>query len=413
MRPVRWIAVTLLCAALVGAPSARAETRSHLEGDLRPAGAFVSGFSGLFNAPGAAVGTFTLDASAPELDFRSAPGALVLTTPSGSLTARAADPVTLFGVLPRDADSGRPLKADAPEGATCATGAEPDCWQLGDPIPEDAAVADAFAPFLAAPTSLATTSSTGGIDLTAVEASVLLQSWPTFTQTQPALPYVWINTDSADAGLTVRSYGGRMLLPGATVRIAPFGALTQSLEPPSNTFQTEMAALSWNMLMLLVSMSGDGLPPTEIYEFDPANPMDPGRCSFATPQYCSSVASLFLFYAALLDDDPLAPPTARAIWQAGALYTVTETGGDLAAYAGGTVHVLGLERARAHVATLGIPLVLFPAGATLDPSTPFAVPTPAAPSFGLAYATAPEPSAGALAAVVGGALAALRRRARR
>lgn len=75
------------------------------------------------------------------------------------------------------------------------------------------------------------------------------------------------------------------------------------------------------------------------------------------------------------------------------------------------MHVLGLEHARARVAKLGIPLVLFPAGATLGPATPFAIATPDAPetpSFGMAYATAPEPSVAGLGRIASGALIGLR-----
>jgi hypothetical protein len=124
------------------------------------------------------------------------------------------------------------------------------------------------------------------------------------------------------------------------------------------------------------------------------------RCSYLAPAYCSSVWALFVFSnPKLLAADPLLPPRDRWLWHAGALYSVTDATADFAGYAGGTVHVLGLERARANVAEVGVPLVLFPAGVALDPAAAFAVETPVspgAPRFGLAYATAPEPAAFAL-----------------
>lgn len=347
---MRSVSIAWLFVFASGAASAvHAETRSHLDGDLRPVAAYVYGepWTSVWNAPGEPTGSFALDAAAPQLDFRTAPGTLQLTTPGGSLTAHAADPVTLFGVLPRDPASNLPLKLGAAEGATCPTGAEPDCWVSGDAIPDDEAVSAALA------------------QLTALPAQ-------------------------ADSRV---SFGRRDFL-----------------------FIDEMAALSWNFLLALASSSGDGVAPIAPWEFDPAQPQEVGQCSFATPQYCANVLTFWLFTTELQDDDPLAPPALRWIWEAGALYDVVEATGDLAPYAGGSVHVLGLERARANVAALGVPLVLVPASETLDPETPFAIATPAAPespSFGLAYATAPEPAAAWLAAAVAGALAALRARAER
>jgi hypothetical protein len=81
-------------------------------------------------------------------------------------------------------------------------------------------------------------------------------------------------------------------------------------DPPSGTvngfgpatglqFRSEMAALSWNMLMTLVAFSrapgetDPRLPDPD--QFDPLNPVrtGPGLCSFVQPQYCSSVISFF------------------------------------------------------------------------------------------------------------------------
>ena len=316
---------------------ARADTRVHLEGGVRPVALLVelALLRGLFNQPGDEVGTFSLDASAPELDFRVEPGTLVITTPTGTLAAQGGAPAVLYGVLPRDSESGRPLKAEAPLGASCPTGAEVDCWVEGDSIPADLEVADALGAFLA----------------------------------EPAPP----------------------LYPTPSIAAGPQSAAA---------FATLLATLPWNALMTVFAAPRDGQPQTA------------QQCSLVTPQYCSSLGFL-LFVTSLLGDDPNAPPTVRYLWQAGALYDVTDATGDLAAYAGGTVHVLGLERARGGVATYGVPLVLFPAGATLDPATPFAVAppiAPEAPSFGLAYATVPEPSTTALGGAVVAILTALRLR---
>lgn len=421
MRPRR-IALTLLCAAALAAP-ARAETRSHLEGDLRPVAPYLPPpeVAVLFNGAGASAGTFTLDAAAPELDFRSAPGVLVLTTAAGSLTAEAVDPPTLYGVLPRDPESGLALKAAAPDG-DCPTGTEPDCWVLGDPIPEDEVAKEALLAFQAPQASTASppaapsgvytpscelfgTCGDRGIDLRPVESSVLLQPWrlldpyalPGFTATS-------VRVVDPNSGRPRPASGSRSdiaLGPGrSSIRSgggAQFGRSDFAWGP----------SVTWNYVLLLAQQSP---------EFVPNAPASRPQCSFATPQYCSSVQHFFVFYMTLLGDDPLAATTARGIWETGALYAVTAATGALAPYAGGHVHVHGLERARANVARLGIPLVLMPAGATLDPAAPFAAPTPSAPeqpSFGLAYATVPEPASIALALGAVGALVALRLQPRR
>jgi hypothetical protein len=59
-------------------------------------------------------------------------------------------------------------------------------------------------------------------------------------------------------------------------------------------FKSEMAALSWNLLQTLVAFSS-ATDPTDpdLDDFDPGDPasLDRGQCSFAQPQFCSSVIS--------------------------------------------------------------------------------------------------------------------------
>lgn len=437
----RVLVAILAAAASLEAPLAFAETRSHLEGDVRPAGALVEAatWDSLFNAPGAPLATFSLDAASPELDFRAAPGTLVVSNEHGTLTAVAGDPATLFGVLPRDAESGRPLKAGSAEDATCPTGAEPDCWVLGDPIPADTDVMGALAPFtdpvpFVAYTGTAETQAmlgcgpyfgtaceATGVDLTRAETSVLLQSWPLIGTTQPVI-YERIVDPITGRPLPGIRRPGSPVAPTA-LRVSD-GAVRRPVRAGGSAlfgrrdfvWVDSMAALSWNYLMLLISQSGDDEAPFEIGEFDPSQPTEPNRCSFATPQFCDTVRIFFLFAGVLLDDDPSAPPTLRMLWEAGALYEVTEATGDFAPYAGGAVHVLGMEEARRNVAQHGIPIVLFPPGDALDPSAPFAVATPDAPEsprFGLAYLTAPEASSASLVAPAVLAMLARRRRSRR
>lgn len=332
------VALGILLALAAASAPARAETRTYLEGDLRLPAPYASMLPEAFwNATGEPVGTFAIEAAAPELDFRAAPGTLTLVRPGGTLTAVAPDPPTLFGVLPRDPDSGRPLTIGS-EGGSCPTTEEPECWVLGDAIPEDTRVHQALVP------------------------------------------------------------------PGESGPVL--------VVPPFPTSSLEMAALSWNLRATLLAFS-QGIP---VIPFEPPAVIELPQCSLATPQYCESVAAFLGYSTMLLPDDPLAPPSARFVWQAGAEYAVTEATGDLAAYAGGSVHVLGLERSRNAAAGLGLPILLFPASGTLALETPFAYATasaPTAPTFGVAYATAPEPADAALGACVVACLAALRARARR
>lgn len=132
-----------------------------------------------------------------------------------------------------------------------------------------------------------------GIDLTNAEASVLTQSWvgvgsgatfPVPPVRGPHLPGgvpqnpVWV-AGSPSAGL--------VLPPG-------FGWQA------GQQFASELAALSFNLQLLLVVFSQGGNPGAPD-QFDPANPYavydpndpstfpDRGKCSFAQPQYCASV----------------------------------------------------------------------------------------------------------------------------
>jgi hypothetical protein len=131
-----------------------------------------------------------------------------------------------------------------------------------------------------------------GIDLTRAEASVLLQSWPGFEGTTPAarfengeLRILPGARGPGDAGYAPRVDG--CTAPGA----APECALVQPLASPTDVFRSEMAALSWNLLMTLVAFSTPGSDGSTTGAFVPSDPMStaPAQCSYAQPQYCSSV----------------------------------------------------------------------------------------------------------------------------
>ena len=84
---------------------------------------------------------------------------------------------------------------------------------------------------------------------------------------------------------------------GAPLRDGGYGPSTGQL------FTSEMAALSWNFQVIIAALSSapdannDLLPdgPAQLDEFDSASPFStaPGQCSWAQPQYCKVVASLY------------------------------------------------------------------------------------------------------------------------
>ena len=117
-----------------------------------------------------------------------------------------------------------------------------------------------------------------GIDFRNVEASVLLQNYP-------------------ELGFMARSLMQPGMRPSPSVCPLPgqIGRCPGGVFYPSNQFQSELAALSWNFVMTLVAM-GEPYDPGNpaLDELDPAQPMStaPGQCSYVQPQYCASVIEL-------------------------------------------------------------------------------------------------------------------------
>jgi len=173
----------------------------------------------------------------------------------------------------------------------------------------------------------------GGIDLLNAEMSVLMQSWPG----APGTSGTWFTTNTAVAqpgtvGFLGPAVGRRFengqsyVLPGAR---SPFasewnldpshwsaavdgcvraadpgcaasngGAGAHDLRQPFTGayFQSEMAAFSWNFLLSLVVLSGQGKAQKAINEFLPSDPFGLTRanaCSYSQPQLCSNVQALF------------------------------------------------------------------------------------------------------------------------
>jgi hypothetical protein len=104
----------------------------------------------------------------------------------------------------------------------------------------------------------------------------------------PADPGYNVNVDGSIAGLVIPTING-------AIQPHDFGGAA------GIPFRSEMAAASWNFLMTLVAFSsvpspvGTNRGDPDPNQFAPDDPMrtGPGLCSFAQPQYCSSVQSFF------------------------------------------------------------------------------------------------------------------------
>jgi hypothetical protein len=146
-----------------------------------------------------------------------------------------------------------------------------------------------------------------GIDLLNAELSVLQQSWPGF----PGTSGDW---DAGDAGVaqpgtvgfvggavcTRSERGGELVLPGCRGPGDPGYDPAADGDPAGlvhpltdQEFRTELAALSWNLLSVLVGLSAPGSGPPAIDQFDAADPLRADGCSFAKPQLCSNVQALY------------------------------------------------------------------------------------------------------------------------
>jgi hypothetical protein len=153
--------------------------------------------------------------------------------------------------------------------------------------------------------------------------------------------------------------------------LAPSGtcAGASTVHPLSGQqWSSEMAAFSWNYLIVLVSFStadSDGV--LEANEFDPANPMRLGGCSMLLPQFCRSVQEtqdLLGLIVRPLPGDPNGT-AADLLWSRGVSWEVTEASGDLAPYLGETLFSYGPFDDGAGGARTALVLVPEPASAGL------------------------------------------------
>ena len=152
-----------------------------------------------------------------------------------------------------------------------------------------------------------------GFDVFNTEASALFQSWPGFEGTEGG---VWLANDSSRAQPGTTGFVGGPVCTrydGGSVVVLPGCSEGGGLLQPftGQAFQSELATLSWNALMVFVTLSlpddvdDDGVadrpPPGTSYRFDEFDPLDPFRtdgCSYLNPSICKNVANLLALGAA-------------------------------------------------------------------------------------------------------------------
>jgi len=150
-----------------------------------------------------------------------------------------------------------------------------------------------------------------GIDLLNAEASALIQSFPGFPGTFSLEGWDTFDASRAQPG-TVGFEGGAVCtrhVNGSTLRLPGClgpgdpgfdpnvdGTNTGLFQPfTSQQFRSESAALSFNLLMTLVALSGLGVPESErgIAQFLPSDPDRLDGCSRRRPELCSNVQAIF------------------------------------------------------------------------------------------------------------------------
>jgi hypothetical protein len=147
-------------------------------------------------------------------------------------------------------------------------------------------------------------------------------------------------------------------------RVEPFGArprMHQTFDPERG-FQSEMAALSWNALMLLVAQSQfDGTPSED--ELDPSDPFRTDGCSFAAPHLCINVVG-FIGSAGWrfneLEGDPRGGEPLRWLWESAIAYDIVHARGELAAFRDGRLYVYGPFESPIEGFASGVGLLLVP-----------------------------------------------------
>jgi len=126
----------------------------------------------------------------------------------------------------------------------------------------------------------------------------------------------------------VPALGSPVLGPVAHVQGHPF---------TGQAWRSELAALSWNLQMLLVAFNVRvGTPGADpATSFDGNAPYRTDGCSYVKPQRCLLVRQFAAEAARLAPGDPTGVPTLRWLWARGRLYRVASASGRFAGYRGG------------------------------------------------------------------------------
>ncbi len=432
-RMVRLSAFAVLAVALLAGPPADAVPLVTLEGTLHERDVFpgllLDDSAGTFLPAQLPSGRFSFYA---DTDLRTDPQAAVLETDAGGwLFAMAPESLRLLTPPRRDPESGRTLRPDAPDGAVCPAGDEPDCWRPGDPPLAVEDVVDALCAAIGSDVSTCRfREHLGAAPVSAVTFPGDAVPPPTHEPTSG--PFVPLNPHAGamvQSGALLQSFPG---FPGAfasgSLSSGPVEPLNGDLDneqlvvpsafPVSagQNFASETAAASFNFLMVLVANSGgpgaldeteDPLLPAEKNEFDPSDAFSTttGKCSFLQAQFCSAVQTFFSLFSSqdarllALPDDPFGTPHERWIWEAGAELEITAAGGGLGRFAGGRLFALGLERSRV-------------AGPATDVGVTFLLVSDDPAETPQLFFAAPEPEGSALAGAALATLAAVSRRRR-
>lgn len=138
------------------------------------------------------------------------------------------------------------------------------------------------------------------------------------------------------AGISgVPALGSAVLAPIAHTQGHPF---------TGQSWRSEMAALSWNLQVVLVAATARPTVPSlsdPRYGFDPADAYRTTGCSYVKPQLCAAVRYFTAGILATLADDPQGRPARRWAWEYGAQYAVESASGIFAGLAGGSVFAFG------------------------------------------------------------------------
>lgn len=167
------------------------------------------------------------------------------------------------------------------------------------------------------------------------------------------------------------------------------GSPAPGLDPFTGAaFAREVEVVSHNLAQLFAVQSLD---------WAPDRVLGLGTCTLEDPAACTLVGDLASLASLAAPDDPATRAPVRWLWEEGAVYQVTAATGELAAYQGWTLFVLGPERSRAGGA-LGVGFVLEPPAPAGAPDAPFVVRSLGAdlqlgtaddPVQGVAYGVAP------------------------